>query len=122
MIALAADRRAPIVRTMHITTPPADSTRNTSSTNHRRRAARCGLVALAIAAIAVPAAHGVATNTNPGRPVGGCTLTPTADSIAFVVTALVSTVRSTDGVIEVSHDAHCTDGRVGTVWIAADIV
>ena len=125
MIALAADHHGPIVTTMPARTF-LPSTQITPSTPRRRFAVRssttAGLLALAMALLAIPAAHGKATDTTVRRQLGGCTLTPSADVVAFDVTALLMTVRSHDGVIEMLHDAHCTDGRVGTVWIAADVI
>jgi len=124
MIVLAARLRAPIVTAMP-TTAPTPSTETTSSARGRRRAVHrtttASLAAMAVIAAAVQGAHGTAAST-PARPSGGCTLTPTANSVAFNVTALLMTVRITDGVIEILHDAHCTDGRSGTVWITANII
>jgi len=87
-----------------------------------RSGASPGLLALVIALLAIPAAHAKATDTPLLRPLGGCSLTPTANAISFDVTALLTTVRNFDGAIEVLHDAHCLDGRVGTVWIAGDVI
>ena len=123
MIALAAHPREPIVTVMH--TAPTPTTAITTPARSRRRVVRrgttAGLLALAIAAVAMPAARGTATNT-PARPLGGCTLTPSADTAGFNVAALLMTVRMADGVIEMLHDVHCTDGRVGNVWITGHVI
>ena len=78
------------------------------------------LLAVALAAGVAPTAH-VAADT-PTKPPGGCLLSAAANSMAFDVTALLTTVRSNNGSIEMLHDAHCTDGRTGTVWIASHII
>lgn len=107
------------------TTAPRPITEITTSARRRRRTVRRGttacLAALAFIAPAAPTARGTTANTS-APPVGGCALTPSADSMPFDVATLAMTVRTTDGVIEMLHDARCTDGRTGTAWIAGDII
>jgi hypothetical protein len=42
--------------------------------------------------------------------------------MSFDVVGLLATIRTADGIPEILHDVRCTDGRVGTVWIAANVI
>jgi hypothetical protein len=107
--------------------------RSSRPSRRRHRAPRRGVtatvVAVALAAGIVPAApaaaHGV---TASGSPVagdvharGGCTVRPTEDPLSLT-TPLLEAWRVRDGVSEILHDVHCTDGRVDRVWIGSDII
>ena len=92
------------------------------ASRRRDRASRRGMtgvvLAVALAAGVAPAAHTGAA----AAPLGGCLVTPSANSMGFDASALVTTVRVVDGTMEMLHDADCADGRAGTVWIASDII
>jgi hypothetical protein len=108
-------------RTQQLDVEHADHTPAPQRRGGPRRALTATLLGLGLAAGVAPAAHIAATDT-PARPLGGCTLTPTANSMPSDVTALLTTVRINEGTIEMLHDASCTDGRTGTVWIAGDVI
>ena len=76
---------------------------------------------LAVAGVARPAAHAAATGA-PADQLGGSLLTPFASSMASEVEALLAAVRVSNGTVEMLHDAHGIDGRIGAAWIASDII
>ena len=55
------------------------------------------------------------------KPLGGCTVRPSAESMALG-DALLDAWRIRNGASEILHDVHCSDGRFQSVWITADII
>ena len=106
---------------MHSTpTPPAPG--DISANRSRgtvRRATTAALFAVAFATVAPAAAAGA--GTGPREAPTGCIVTRTADSLAFDVTSLITTVRIDHGVVKFLHDIVCFDGHSGTAWLTADL-
>jgi hypothetical protein len=79
---------------------------------------------ITVACVAV-ATLGASAPASPARsqdkPLGACTVRPTEDSLPSA-TPLLEAWRMRDGVSQILHDVHCSDGRVDRVWIAADII
>lgn len=83
----------------------------------RGRLAAAVCVAFATLAITAPASP-VRSDV---KPLGACSVRPTADALPWE-TPLLDAWRVRDGVSEILHDVHCSDGRVDRVWIGADII
>ena len=71
---------------------------------------------LAFAPTAAAADDGIAQPSR--RAPGACLVSPAADHLSFGP-HVVDTVRSHDGVIEISHRVACSDGTVRWVWMAS---
>lgn len=108
-----------------------DRTPHPSRRRHRtpRRGVTATVVAVTLVAAFAPTAATAANGvTATGSPVPGhaqsggvCIVRPTEDSLPFA-TPLLEAWRVRDGVSEILHDVHCTDGRVDRVWIASEIL
>jgi hypothetical protein len=105
---------------MHTTTSIASTT---IAGRDRKTIQRVASVAGLVAAFA---ASDPAASLGASPPVAdgwvGCAVTPTANSLAFDVSALLGTVRERNGAFEMLHDAVCLDGHDGTVWLVDDLV
>ena len=104
---------------MHDTT----STVSAALTRRHRKAIRRGasvtLLAAAFAARAPADSLGASPPVADGP--AACAVTPTANSLAFDVSALLGTIRERNGTFEMLHDAVCLDGHHGTVWLVAEL-
>jgi hypothetical protein len=106
---------------MHTTTSIASTTSTALVGRDRKTIRRVASPAVLAAALAAGAPVG-ALGASPPVADGwvGCAVTPTANALAFDVSALLGTVRERNGALEMLHDAVCLDGHVGTVWLVAD--
>jgi hypothetical protein len=84
-----------------------------------RRGASVTLLATAFAARAPAESLGASPPVADGSV--SCAVTPTANSLAFDVSALLGTIRERNDTFEMLHDAVCLDGHDGTVWLVAEL-
>jgi hypothetical protein len=106
---------------MHTTTSTA-STASSALVGRHWKTIRRGATVAALAAVFAAGAPADSLGASPPVAEGpvGCAVTPTANSLAFDVSALLGTIRERNGTFEMLHDAVCLDGHVGTVWLVAD--